>query len=209
MATGLAHDPAFCRCRDFDLFCFFHSACRRCAIGSGFRVRQPMFPLAGISRRSLRRKAVAGRTTAARATARTGAGGFRSLHEGHAKSLRAMRLPRKHPSGCAEWSLPRRYPTNAQGRRKKHRLRRRHDRQRRLRLPARNRHALAAMADSFEAELFNAADKLRGNMEPSDYKHVALGLISSSTSPTASRLSGRNSWTDDGRTKPNVQRQHL
>ena len=29
----------------------------------------------------------------------------------------------------------------------------------------------------FEAELFKAADKLRGSMEPSDYKHVALGLI--------------------------------
>lgn len=29
----------------------------------------------------------------------------------------------------------------------------------------------------FEAEMFRAADKLRGNMEPSDYKHVALGLI--------------------------------
>ena len=29
----------------------------------------------------------------------------------------------------------------------------------------------------FEAELFRAADKLRRNMEPSDYKHVALGLI--------------------------------
>lgn len=29
----------------------------------------------------------------------------------------------------------------------------------------------------FEADLFRAADKLRGNMEPSDYKHVALGLI--------------------------------
>lgn len=29
----------------------------------------------------------------------------------------------------------------------------------------------------FEAELFKAADKLRGNMGPSDYKHVALGLI--------------------------------
>ena len=28
-----------------------------------------------------------------------------------------------------------------------------------------------------EAQLFRAADKLRGNMEPSDYKHVALGLI--------------------------------
>ncbi|TQV61513.1 MAG: SAM-dependent DNA methyltransferase [Halothiobacillaceae bacterium] len=29
----------------------------------------------------------------------------------------------------------------------------------------------------FEAEMFKTADKLRGNMEPSDYKHVALGLI--------------------------------
>ena len=29
----------------------------------------------------------------------------------------------------------------------------------------------------FEADMFKAADKLRGNMEPSDYKHVALGLI--------------------------------
>ena len=28
-----------------------------------------------------------------------------------------------------------------------------------------------------EAQLWAAADKLRGNMEPSDYKHVALGLI--------------------------------
>ena len=30
---------------------------------------------------------------------------------------------------------------------------------------------------SYEAELWAMADKLRGNMEPSDYKHVALGLI--------------------------------
>jgi type I restriction enzyme M protein len=30
----------------------------------------------------------------------------------------------------------------------------------------------------FEAELFLAADKLRKNLEPSDYKHVVLGLIS-------------------------------
>ena len=29
----------------------------------------------------------------------------------------------------------------------------------------------------FEAQLFLAADKLRGNLEPSDYKHIALGLI--------------------------------
>ena len=29
----------------------------------------------------------------------------------------------------------------------------------------------------FEAQLWVAADKLRGNMEPSDYKHIALGLI--------------------------------
>ncbi|MBN2703500.1 MAG: SAM-dependent DNA methyltransferase [Pontiellaceae bacterium] len=31
--------------------------------------------------------------------------------------------------------------------------------------------------ERLEQELFKAADKLRGNMEPSDYKHVALGLI--------------------------------
>lgn len=29
----------------------------------------------------------------------------------------------------------------------------------------------------FEGELFKAANKLRGNMEPSDYKHIALGLV--------------------------------
>ena len=29
----------------------------------------------------------------------------------------------------------------------------------------------------FEAQLFLASDKLRKNLEPSDYKHVALGLI--------------------------------
>ncbi len=28
-----------------------------------------------------------------------------------------------------------------------------------------------------EAELFLAADKLRKNLEPSDYKHVVLGLV--------------------------------
>ncbi len=35
----------------------------------------------------------------------------------------------------------------------------------------------AGPGPSFEAQLWAAADKLRGNMEPSDYKHVALGLI--------------------------------
>ncbi|WP_306049504.1 type I restriction-modification system subunit M [Oceaniradius stylonematis] len=30
---------------------------------------------------------------------------------------------------------------------------------------------------NFAADLFKAADKLRGNLEPSEYKHVALGLI--------------------------------
>ncbi|MBU6358320.1 MAG: type I restriction-modification system subunit M N-terminal domain-containing protein, partial [Rhodospirillales bacterium] len=29
----------------------------------------------------------------------------------------------------------------------------------------------------FEAQMFLAADKLRKNLEPSDYKHVVLGLI--------------------------------
>ena len=35
----------------------------------------------------------------------------------------------------------------------------------------------AGTVPAFEAQLWAAADKLRGNMEPSDYKHVALGLI--------------------------------
>jgi type I restriction enzyme M protein len=29
----------------------------------------------------------------------------------------------------------------------------------------------------FEAELFKAADRLRCNLEPSEYKHVVLGLV--------------------------------
>lgn len=29
----------------------------------------------------------------------------------------------------------------------------------------------------FEATLWAAADKLRGNLEPSEYKHVVLGLV--------------------------------
>ncbi|MCP1470828.1 type I restriction enzyme M protein [Sphingobium sp. OAS761] len=42
--------------------------------------------------------------------------------------------------------------------------------------------SMASQANSgsdlgFEADLFKMADKLRGNLEPSEYKHVALGLI--------------------------------
>ncbi len=33
------------------------------------------------------------------------------------------------------------------------------------------------LTDRLKADMFRAADKLRGNMEPSDYKHVALELI--------------------------------
>lgn len=40
-----------------------------------------------------------------------------------------------------------------------------------------NRSGVNGASLGFEAELFKAADKLRGNMEPSDYKHVVLGLI--------------------------------
>jgi type I restriction enzyme M protein len=51
--------------------------------------------------------------------------------------------------------------------------------------PARATPAKASKANSngnganlgFEAQLFLAADKLRKNLEPSDYKHVCLGLI--------------------------------
>ena len=41
----------------------------------------------------------------------------------------------------------------------------------------RNRQKTTGANLGFEAQLWAAADKLRGNMEPSDYKHVALGLI--------------------------------
>jgi type I restriction enzyme M protein len=45
--------------------------------------------------------------------------------------------------------------------------------------PAREKTAKSATGGDlgFEGELFKAADKLRGNLEPSEYKHVALGLI--------------------------------
>ena len=42
--------------------------------------------------------------------------------------------------------------------------------------PAKNQNGNGANL-GFEAQLWATADKLRGNMEPSDYKHVALGLI--------------------------------
>lgn len=35
----------------------------------------------------------------------------------------------------------------------------------------------AAEPLGFEEKLWAAADKLRGNLEPSEYKHVVLGLI--------------------------------
>jgi type I restriction enzyme M protein len=43
--------------------------------------------------------------------------------------------------------------------------------------PATKRAASPAAPLGIEAQLFLAADKLRKNLEPSDYKHVALGLI--------------------------------
>jgi len=33
------------------------------------------------------------------------------------------------------------------------------------------------MADPIEKMLFSAADKMRGAMDPGEYKHVALGLL--------------------------------
>jgi type I restriction enzyme M protein len=35
----------------------------------------------------------------------------------------------------------------------------------------------AAKTNGFEATLWASADKLRGNMDAAEYKHVALGLI--------------------------------
>ena len=43
--------------------------------------------------------------------------------------------------------------------------------------PTSKRAASPAAPLGIEAQLFLAADKLRKNLEPSDYKHVALGLI--------------------------------
>ena len=60
----------------------------------------------------------------------------------------------------------------------------------------------------FEADLFKAADKLRGNMEPSDYKHVALGLIflkhisDSFEARRAVLLEDDKQFPDDGGLKP-------
>ena len=45
----------------------------------------------------------------------------------------------------------------------------------------------------FEAELFKAAGKLRGKMEPSDYSTSRSGSSSLSTSPMPSRPSTRRS----------------
>src|SRR5438874_3071196 len=60
----------------------------------------------------------------------------------------------------------------------------------------------------FEDQLFKAADKLRGNMEPSDYKHVALGLIflkhisDSFEARRAKLLEDDQSFADNKGTKP-------
>ena len=44
----------------------------------------------------------------------------------------------------------------------------------------------------FEAQMFLAADKLRKNLEPSDYKHVVLGLIFLKYTPFTSQP--ENPW---------------
>ena len=57
----------------------------------------------------------------------------------------------------------------------------------------------------FEAQLFLAADKLRKNLEPSDYKHVALGLIFLKHISLAFEASGTTPcWREDpaGRRRP-------
>ena len=51
------------------------------------------------------------------------------------------------------------------------------DRRRKGRRKATERTNDNGATTGYEAELWAMADKLRGNMEPSDYKHVALGLI--------------------------------
>ena len=57
----------------------------------------------------------------------------------------------------------------------------------------------------FEGELFKAADKLRGNMEPSDYKHVALGLIFLKYISDAFEAKHKTLMTED----PQIGRAHV
>jgi type I restriction enzyme M protein len=49
----------------------------------------------------------------------------------------------------------------------------------------------------FEAQLFLAADKLRKNLEPSDYKHVCLGLIFLKRYPPLGGLGHRRLVVED------------
>ncbi len=44
-------------------------------------------------------------------------------------------------------------------------------------VPTDRRRLAAAPQRSLEATLWDAADKMRGNLEASEYKHVALGLV--------------------------------
>ncbi len=44
-------------------------------------------------------------------------------------------------------------------------------------MAGRPRKAAAKPAKSLEATLWDAADKLRGNLEAAEYKHVVLGLV--------------------------------
>lgn len=45
-------------------------------------------------------------------------------------------------------------------------------------MPPRSRKGNGSEALGFEDVLWKAADKLRGSMDASEYKHVVLGLIS-------------------------------
>ncbi len=57
-------------------------------------------------------------------------------------------------------------------------------------MPARARSAQYSTANGanlgFEAKMWAAADKLRGHVDPGEYKHVVLGLIFLLTSGEAS-----------------------
>jgi type I restriction-modification system DNA methylase subunit len=44
----------------------------------------------------------------------------------------------------------------------------------------------------FEAQLWAAADKMRGHMDTLEYKHVCVGLIFLNTFPTHSRKNANN-----------------
>jgi type I restriction enzyme M protein len=64
--------------------------------------------------------------------------------------------------------------------------------------PAKNRIHSSGQTTTvgWEAQLWQMADALRGSMDAAEYKHVCLGLVFLSTSPTQSKKSRPRSWPE-------------